>query len=118
MGMTEAPERIWINKVHGQHPEDWNFTDGVHLTKAQLRKKVEYTRADLVDPKAIREAALIEAAAVARKGVEAFGAKMRAAPNKQEKRDWQSMLMGAVDIEHAILALIQVSASQNDKKEG
>lgn len=60
--MTEAPERIWINKVHGQHPEDWNFTDGVHLTKAQLRKKVEYIRADLVDPKAIREAALREAA--------------------------------------------------------
>ncbi len=68
-------------------------------------------RADLVDPAAIREAALREAAGVAHKCVKAFGAKMRAAPNKQEKRDWQSMLMGAVDIEHAILALI-------DKKEG
>lgn len=51
---------------------------------------VKFVRADLVDPavqalaehtaKAIREAALREAAGIARKGIEAFGAKMRAAP--------------------------------------
>jgi hypothetical protein len=47
--MTEAPERIWINKVYGKHPEDWDFTDGKHLTKAQLRQKVEYVRADRIE---------------------------------------------------------------------
>lgn len=47
--MTDAPKRIWINKVHGQHPEDWDFTDGECWTKAQLRKKVEYVRADRIE---------------------------------------------------------------------
>ena len=47
--MTDAPKRIWINKVHGQHPEDWEFTDGKCWTKAQLRKKVEYVRADRIE---------------------------------------------------------------------
>lgn len=47
--MSDAPERIWINKVHGQHPGDWDFTDGKHLTKAQLRQKVEYIRADRIE---------------------------------------------------------------------
>jgi len=42
----EAPDRIWIDKVHGQHPEDWNFTDGKHLTKRQLADKVEYVHID------------------------------------------------------------------------
>ncbi len=98
--MTEAPERIWIN-------DKWE----AYLRPTFNGDKTGYIRADLVDPAAIREAALREAAGVAHKCVKAFGAKMRAAPNKQEKRDWQSMLMGAVDIEHAILALI-------DKKEG
>ena len=45
--MTDARETIWINKVYGQHPEDWNFTDGEHLTKRQLASKVRYRRADL-----------------------------------------------------------------------
>jgi hypothetical protein len=58
--MEDAPERIWIDKTYGQHPEDWNFTDGQHLTKAQLRKKVGYIRADLVEA-AIKRA--LEAAA-------------------------------------------------------
>jgi hypothetical protein len=58
--MSEAPKRIWINRVYGQHPEDWDFTDGHHLTKAQLREKVEYIRADLVEA-AIKRA--LEAAA-------------------------------------------------------
>ncbi len=94
--MTESPERIWAAR-------------GLYTARKDNRwpEPVEYIRADLVDPAAIREAALREAAGVAHKGVEAFGAKMRAAPNKQEKRDWQSMLMGAVDIEHAIIALIE-----------
>lgn len=62
-----APARIYINKVHGQHPEDWNFTDGQHLTKRQLAEKVEYVRADLAraplaDALAVPEvAALVEA---------------------------------------------------------
>ena len=47
--MEDAPERIWIDKTYGQHPEDWNFTDGQHLTKAQLRKKVGYVRADRIE---------------------------------------------------------------------
>ena len=47
--MSEAPERIWINKVHGQHPEDWDFTDGKHLTKRQFSDKVEYVRADRIE---------------------------------------------------------------------
>lgn len=50
-------------------------------------------------------AAIDAAALVAHSGVNAYGAKMRAATDKKEKRDWQSMLMAAVDIEHAILAL-------------
>ena len=45
----EAPDRIWIDKVHGQHPEDWNFTDGKHLTKRQLADKVEYVHSDRIE---------------------------------------------------------------------
>ena len=45
--MSEAPKRIWINPVYGQHPEDWDFTDGKHLTKKQLASKVKYVRDDL-----------------------------------------------------------------------
>jgi hypothetical protein len=45
----EAPERIWINKVYGQHPEDWDFTDGRNLTQKQLKAKVEYVRADRIE---------------------------------------------------------------------
>ena len=47
--MSDAPDRIWINKVHGQHPEDWNFTDGQHLTKRQLSDKVEYVHSDRIE---------------------------------------------------------------------
>jgi hypothetical protein len=59
--MSDMPERIWINKVFGQHPEDWDFTTGEHLTKSQLKQKVEYVRADLVS--AARAEAMAEAAA-------------------------------------------------------
>lgn len=52
-------------------------------------------------------AAIHKASAIAKSGVEAYGAKMRAATDKKEKRDWQSMLMAAVDIEHAILTLLK-----------
>lgn len=47
--MSESPERIWINKVHGQHPEDWNFFYGKHVTKPQQASKVEYVRADRIE---------------------------------------------------------------------
>ena len=52
-------------------------------------------------------AAIHNASAIAKSGVEAYGAKMRVATDKKEKRDWQSMLMAAVDIEHAILTLLK-----------
>lgn len=68
--MSEAPERIWINKTYGQHPEDWNFTDGQHLTKAQLRKKVEYVRADRIKE---LEAKLSEQEALLAKAVDVLG---------------------------------------------
>lgn len=66
-----VPDRIYINKVHGQHPEDWDFTDGKYLTKKQLAAKVEYIRADLAalastDAAQARVAALREAAEIAR----------------------------------------------------
>jgi hypothetical protein len=88
--------------------QSWDFPSDIQALTARAEAAEAALKA--IDPAAIREAALREAAGVAHKCVKAFGAKMRAAPNKQEKRDWQSMLMGAVDIEHAILALI-------DKKE-
>ncbi len=47
--MSKAPERIWIDEVYGQHPEDWYFTDGKHLTKRQIQDKVEYVRADRIE---------------------------------------------------------------------
>ena len=47
--MSEAPERIWINKAYGKHPGDWDFTDGKHLTKKQLRGMIEYVRADRIE---------------------------------------------------------------------
>ena len=59
--MSKAPERIWINKVHGLHPEDWDFTDGAHLTKAQLRQKVEYVRADRIEALKDKLAKAVEA---------------------------------------------------------
>ena len=43
--MTDL-KRIWIDKVHGQHPGDWNFDDGQHLTKKQNADKVGYVRED------------------------------------------------------------------------
>ena len=52
-------------------------------------------------------AAIHKASAIANSGIEAYGAKMRAATDKKEKRDWQSMLMAAVDIQHAILTLLK-----------
>ena len=52
-------------------------------------------------------AAIHKASAIANSGIEAYGAKMRAATDKKEKRDWQSMLMAAVDIQHAILTLLR-----------
>ena len=59
-----------------------------------------------IDPAAIREAALREAAEVAQRGADILGGRMRDAKDKKEKRDWQSMLLAAVDIKDAILALI------------
>jgi len=59
-------------------------------------------------------AAIHKAAAIAHSGVEAYGAKMRAATDKKEKRDWQSMLMAAVDVEHAILTLLK--EKRNDRR--
>ena len=52
-------------------------------------------------------AAIHKASAIANSGIEAYGAKMRAATDKKEKRDWQSMLIAAVDIQHAILTLLK-----------
>lgn len=61
-----APEKIWINKKFGAHPDDWNFSTGEHETRKQLRNKIEYTRADLcltpADAKALVRAALDAAA--------------------------------------------------------
>lgn len=59
-----APDRIYINKVYGQHPEDWDFTDGKHLGKRQLAEKVEYVRADLARPTPLAEAAEAKVAAL------------------------------------------------------
>lgn len=74
----EAPERIWIDKVYGRHPADWDFTDGKHLTRKQLREKVEYIRADLLDA-AVNEA--LEQAAEAVFSV-------RCAPVSREVAEW------------------------------
>lgn len=58
-----APDRIWINKFNGRNPDDWDFTDGKYLTKAQLRQKVEYIRLDPAVLAALPEVmALIDAA--------------------------------------------------------
>lgn len=51
--MSEAPERIWINKTYGAHPEDWEFSDGRFLSKRQRAQKVEYIRADLCQRKEV-----------------------------------------------------------------
>jgi len=59
--MSEAPERIWINKFYGRHPEDWDFTDGKHLTKAQLRKKIEYVPAARIEELEAKLAKAVEA---------------------------------------------------------
>jgi hypothetical protein len=42
-----APSRIWIDEVHGQHPDDWSFDDGRHLTKKQKAEKVGYVHEDI-----------------------------------------------------------------------
>jgi hypothetical protein len=59
-----APDFIYINTTHGRHPEDWDFTDGKHLTKAQLREKVEYIRRDPAVIAALPEVQAIVAAAL------------------------------------------------------
>jgi len=46
--MSDAPKRIWIDRVWGRHPEDWGFFIGANLTKKQKAGKVEYIRADIV----------------------------------------------------------------------
>jgi hypothetical protein len=53
--MTEAPERIWIN-------DKW----GAYMRPTYDGDTSGYIRADLVDPAAIREAALREAAVICR----------------------------------------------------
>lgn len=60
----------------------------------------------MVDPAAIREAAMREAAELTQRGADIFGVRMRNAKDKKEHRDWQSMLFAAVEIKYAILALI------------
>lgn len=58
--MTEAPERIWATAYYSQnrseHMLEWS------TRPYEERKDQEYIRADLVDPAAIREAAIREAA--------------------------------------------------------
>lgn len=114
--MTEAPERIWawwdteydvgcFNK-HGINP----------YTPSNATK---YTRSDLVDPAAksldehtalaIRAAALREAAYVA------FNACL-VPPDGGNPTEEERLVCD--EASRRILALIQVSASQNDKKEG
>jgi hypothetical protein len=82
------------------------MADRLHPQPALTSKPVDDSLAS--DP-AVKEwnSAIQKAAAIAHSGVEAYGAKMRGATDKKEKRDWQSMLMAAVDIEHAILALLK-----------
>ena len=48
--MADAPERIWIDKLHGKHPDDWTFNTAEFvkdLPKRCIKQKVEYVRADL-----------------------------------------------------------------------
>jgi glutamate synthase domain-containing protein 2 len=44
--MTDGPDRIYIDRVHGRHPEDWNWTAGDYLTKKERAQRIEYVRAD------------------------------------------------------------------------
>lgn len=63
---------------------------------------------DAIDaiPAAPLDALTLERAAlVAKRAIDMYGAKMRGTTDKKEKRDWQSMLFAAVDIEAAIRAL-------------
>ncbi len=100
--MTEAPERIWAWDESGEACLLMGRNEGEWTTEPTKEGwATEYIRADLVDPAAIREAALREAAVICR------------AVGFADHPD-----SVAYDAEFRILALIQVSASQNDKKEG
>lgn len=46
------------------------------------------------------------------RAVDGYGQKMRDAKNKAEKRDWQTMLIAAVDIQSAALAAIRAGGGQ------
>lgn len=50
-----------------------------------------------------------DALALMQRAVDGYGQKMRGATDKKEKRDWQSMLFAAVDIQSAITALPAVT---------
>jgi hypothetical protein len=113
MGMNNHPDRIWA-----WYDTEYEVVSG-GLKKFPFDLASEYIRADLVEPEiafirevreadkiAIRNAALREAAAVAQRVSDVLGEGMRNAKDEKEKRDWQSRLFVAVNINHAILALI------------
>jgi hypothetical protein len=101
MGMKNHPDRIWA-----WYDTEYEVVSG-GLKKFPFDLASEYVRADLVDPVAIREAALREAAAVA----EALAFKWwseykdRLSPHCADPQ-YQGMSDGADDVANAILALI------------
>jgi hypothetical protein len=56
----DAPERIWISKPSRSAVEPSNYNPSTWVDKKDWCFRYEYTRAGLVDPAAIREAALVD----------------------------------------------------------
>lgn len=78
-------------------PQEWPQEDanGDLVLYEDHIKVVESIKADITE--------LLE---LLQRAVDGYGQKMRTATDKKEKRDWQSMLIAAVDIQQAVLATV------------
>lgn len=63
MAMPDVPKRIWIDRDHGKHPDDWTWTSDemareIHSKRRLATDMVQFTRSDLVSDavKALEEA--------------------------------------------------------------
>ena len=52
--MADVPERLWIDREHGRHPEDWTWTSDEVARESHPKRRMEtdmvqFVRVDLYD---------------------------------------------------------------------
>ena len=111
-----APDRIratWYAYDDAEMPKSLSALTSASRFWDTDPNLVEYIRADLVDPAAIREAALREAAALMTIAAENCRKQFTYPPKTKEQRDYQTGAIIHSNAAAAILALIQKGAADD-----